>query len=1245
MAEQKGNQMTTIGNLLTRDLSRKIEEIIQVDQADQASVYAEITEYVATDSIRDQYHDLLKAIAEAPGDPHESVGVWVSGFFGSGKSSFAKNLGYALENRSVLGHKFGELFKQQIGDPRSSALLDLINAKTPTEVILFEVAKEADTRKVTQRIAELMYTVLLRELGYSEDFDIAELEIELEAEGKLPEFVATCKSLLKKDWETVRAGAQKLSRASAILHELNPKLYPSADSWSHSQRNRDVSISVSKVVKRTFDLWGRRRNGKALVFIIDEVGQHVARSGDKIEDLRATIEEFGKVSKNLLKEGKIIAPCWIVVTSQEKLDEVVAAIDSKRVELAKLQDRFHYRVDLAPSDIREVATKRVLAKKTEAQKPLRHLFSENQGQLNAALRLERTTRRTDINESDFVNFYPYPPHYIDLCIGIMSGIRLQPGAPRHYGGSNRTIIKQAYEMLVSDRTAFAKRPIGALVTLDKVFELVEGNLSNEKRTDIYQIAERFKNDPEDHGWALRVAQAICLLEFIRDLPRTEANLSAVLVSEVGKATPLVEVEAAIKRLNAAQFIRNTEEGWKLQTAQEKNWETERRGHLEPKPRERNELARTALQQVFDEPEFKTFRYQNRSFRISISVDGTSIGDEGELPLTLSVAEDGDELTKRIEEIRKESQQKSHENDPYWLFCLTPEIDELVGQLHASRKMVDKYNQLSAQQKISPDEAALLQDEKNSKNGYETRLRDKLTEAMERGTGMFQGVQKDATAKGLSEILKKLFGQVVPYLYPKLQMGSRSLKGDEAEHILKAADLKALPNVFYVGDQGLGLVVTEGPKNIVNTNADVAKEVLDYLKSEHSYGNKDSRMGKALEKRFGGTPYGWERDMLRLILATLFRAGEIEVTYQGNRFHNYQDPASRTPFTNNTAFKSSLFSPRQSVGLKTLTRAVQQLEDLTGEEVDVEEGAIATAFKKVAVDELEKLYPLKATAEAHRLPILSMLSDFQQTLAGIQSSASDDCVRILTENGKDFGETRNKVRKLRETLNAEAIGVLRQASFAIEHIWQRLASHCPSPEIAKSVEELKAVLSSDQFVDSLSEIEGKTATIAGAYKQVYLELFERRRAAYMKAIDDIKLRPEWEPLQPVVKDESDDAARRQIEAENARKEIMANTMLVALIARVGSDEDRENVSTGKTLGKASLAEMETDLVAVDGLKSSVLLKLQELSLSVEPKPVRRLKIAQFFSKPIRTQPELDATIEKLRESLQKCIDEEMVIILE
>src|SRR3954451_3589083 len=227
MAE--ANQMKTIGDLLTRDLSRKIEEIIQVDQADEQSVYDEITEYVPTDSIREQYHDLLKAIAKAPAEPHESVGVWVSGFFGSGKSSFAKNLGYALKNPSVRGEDFAGLFKRQLDDERIANFLDLINAKIPTEVILFEVAKEKDTRRVTERIAELMYAVLLRELGYAEEWDIAELEIELEAEGRLPDFTELCQTLHKRDGTIVRAGAQRVARARAILRRLDPETCRSAD--------------------------------------------------------------------------------------------------------------------------------------------------------------------------------------------------------------------------------------------------------------------------------------------------------------------------------------------------------------------------------------------------------------------------------------------------------------------------------------------------------------------------------------------------------------------------------------------------------------------------------------------------------------------------------------------------------------------------------------------------------------------------------------------------------------------------------------------------------------------------------------------------------------------------------------------------------------------------------------------------------------------------------------------------------
>ncbi|MDX2242101.1 MAG: hypothetical protein NW224_15555, partial [Leptolyngbyaceae cyanobacterium bins.302] len=274
---------TTIGSLLARDLETPIEEIIKVDQADEQSVYTEIREYIATDRIKDQYQGLLNAIAEAPAEPTEGIGVWISGFFGSGKSSFAKNLGYVLSNRTVLGQPASKLFKEQVESQSISNLLDLINQRIPTEVIMFDVSVDRAVKRTNERIAEVMYTVLLRELGYAEDYDIAELEIELEREGQLDAFVAQCRELYDREWQIVRKGAQKISRASAILHRLDPATYPTPDSWSQSLRDKSADITVGRFVERAFDLYSRRRPGKALVFIIDEVGQYVARSADKIE--------------------------------------------------------------------------------------------------------------------------------------------------------------------------------------------------------------------------------------------------------------------------------------------------------------------------------------------------------------------------------------------------------------------------------------------------------------------------------------------------------------------------------------------------------------------------------------------------------------------------------------------------------------------------------------------------------------------------------------------------------------------------------------------------------------------------------------------------------------------------------------------------------------------------------------------------------------------------------------------------
>jgi hypothetical protein len=839
------------------------------------------------------------------------------------------------------------------------------------------------------------------------------------------------------------------------------------------------------------------------------------------------------------------------------------------------------------------------------------------------LRLERTSRKTEINEADFVHFYPYPPHYIELCIGIMSGIRLQPGAPRHYGGSNRTIIKQAYEMLVSDRTAMATRPVGTLVTLDKVYELVEGNLSSEKRADIHDIGERLKDDPEAQEWALRVAKVVCLLEFLRDLPRTETNIAAFLVDRVGMPAPVAQVKAAVKKLDDAQFLRETEDGWKLMTLPEKNWEKERNELLDPKPRERNEITRNVLREIFGEPTLKTYRHKElRNFRIGVAAEGVTLED-GDLPLTLCIADEPDDLTRKLGEVRDESRQKSHDNDLYWVFALTPEIDSEVAKTFASRKMVEKYDQLRANGKITTDEAACLEDEKSTVLKLESQLHDKLTKAMEHGTGVFRGVARDASSlgKNLSEILKKLYGHAIPDLYAKLEMGSRQLKGTEAEDFLKAADLKALPPLFYGGEQGLGLVSKDGAKFVPNPAADIAKEVLDYLVGEHGYGNKETRTGKALERRFGGIGYGWDRDMLRLVLAVLFRAGSIEITHAGEKFDAYQEPRSRTPLVNNTAFKSALFTPVKPIDLPTLKRAVESYEELTGDTVDMDKAAIADALKRFAADEIKRVLPAEAQIKAHRLPALTTVEEYKDSLTSIESGTADDCVTILAGGGASLKAAHDRLRKIDDCLDEKGLLILRNARRAAGDIWNLLQSQ-GRIDLQPRVETIRELLSSESLFDSVPSVKSATQEILGAFRSVYESRHADRSEQFRAAIEKIKGREEW----------------------TAVPETMREPLLVPLQSRCCTEPHLTDGSMAcKTCG-ATLIQMESDLAALGGLFAQVVAQIQRLITSKDVK-IERVRVVEFFTGSLETEEQVKQAVERLQDHLLMLLSEGVKIVLE
>src|SRR3954464_1008116 len=448
-----------IKSLFANDIHRRIEEVIKVDQTSDDILRDEISEYVVTDSIRSHYTHIFDAYQETPNKPHEGIAVWVSGFFGSGKSSFAKMLGLSIENRAVAGISAGDRFAQRAGDNKLQVLLKAINEKIPTHAVIFDVSTDRGIRSGNQMLTEIMYGLFLQSLGYAKDLDLSELEIGLEEKGQLARFEEEYKRLFKKDWAAEKGKvAFALSEASRVIHSLEPDTFPMADSWVKAVKNK-ADITPGKLAERAGELMKRRKPGLSLMFVVDEVGQFVARDVQKMLDLQAIVQSLGVRGR-----GKH----WVVVTSQEELGELVSGLDDKKIELARLMDRFPLQVHLEPSDISEVTSKRVLSKNAGAQTVRGKLFDENRGRLTEHTRLTAEIKLPDVTRDTFIELYPLLPYQIDLIIQVVSGLRTQGGASKHVGGANRTIIKLAQQLLINPAVNLASQSIGSVARLDQV---------------------------------------------------------------------------------------------------------------------------------------------------------------------------------------------------------------------------------------------------------------------------------------------------------------------------------------------------------------------------------------------------------------------------------------------------------------------------------------------------------------------------------------------------------------------------------------------------------------------------------------------------------------------------------------------------------------------------------------------------------------------------------------------------------
>ena len=354
--------------------------------------------------------------------------------------------------------------------------------------------------------------------------------------------------------------------------------------------------------------------------------------------------------------------------------------------------------------------------------------------------------------------------------------------------------------------------------------------------------------------------------------------------------------------------------------------------------------------------------------------------------------------------------------------------------------------------------------------------------------------------------------------------------------------------------------------------------------------------------------------MRLIVAVLFRAGAIEVTHQARRYRNYQEPQARVPFSTNPAFRAASFSPRESIDLKTLTKAVQELEAMLGREVDVEESAIAEEFQKLARLEREQALPALEKAKAYSLPVVQLLADWLESLQVVVGSQSDDCVRMLAGEGKSLREQREKAQRIRAFLTDANVETIRRARAVLRDQVPLLARS--TGQDVSEAETISTVLSDPEIPGRVNELVQASDAIDSAYRARFEDRHQLRLTEYRNAIQFIKDHTDYRSLEPT-------------EAEPA---------LTPLVRRAVETFDLPAYTAADRVTGATLATLEDDLELLPSLQAGAQNRLAQLRDSKEAtdEAVEVIRLGDFLPK---TQPltdfsddEIEAALEKLKQKL-------------
>lgn len=836
---------TIIRDLFAKDINRSINGVVKVQDSKDGSIRQELDEYVVTRELQRHFATFFKAYGDAIDVPTDKIGVWISGFFGSGKSHFLKMLSYLLENRQIGGKSAIRYFDGKIVDPMVEAAMERA-CSVSTQAILFNIDSKAGQWKQ----GDTAPTALLRGFErmfyeargfYGEDLKLAKLEEHIDSLGKTQEFREAFERVNGESWLQTRDTYSYFEDdVVEVLQSVLGMSEKAAWNWLEGSEDEVLAPDVfAKKVKDYVDAQAAAHGGNyRLLFMVDEVGQFITNDRDPslMLSLQTIVEELGAACG-----GRV----WVMVTSQEAIDNLSLPVGN---DFSKIQGRFNTRLSLSSSSVDEVIQRRVLEKTAPAADTLAQLYKQDSAVLKNNFTFEES--RADLagyaNAKEFVASYPFVGYQFKLLPDVMTEVRKHGVKAKHMSTGERSMLSAFQE----SAQAIQHEQTGALVPFWRFFDTISKDLEH----GIIQVvvcAERASENAEGlESYDVRVLKLLYLIRYIGYVKASVENISIFMIDslDVDKRALKDRVKESLARLERENYVARQGDTYSFLTDEEQEIAQE----IAQTPIDNAKVIESIKKRLFDS--IYTARKLNRGtndFPFDRYVDG-SIHGSNMGGMELSVVTMASDLGRADDaELALKSVDKA-------IVALSDEVDYWAPLVNAAK--ICMYAQTRNLQELPPSTRQIVEAKMREKDFNEKEADVLLSEAVLHARCAVDGRMVEVRAAKPAQVFEQVLAQLCDVIFSKAGYIGAPVKDD--------SDIRStLAGNIQTGLDGMDA-----------GNARALKEVEDYLRVQHQR-HLDTAMGD-IQRKYQQKPYGWREINIANVVAQLVVEQRAQVLFGG-----------------------------------------------------------------------------------------------------------------------------------------------------------------------------------------------------------------------------------------------------------------------------------------------------------------------------------------------------------------------------